>query len=473
MSKDAAELELYNLLQEEQEYQNTHKFYSTYPDEGEFARHLYPKHIEFFGHGAKYDERGLLGGNGTGKTVMGCFELTAHLSGEYPHWWTGRRFDNPISAWAAGDNWTTVREIIQQKLLGDVAKLGKGALGTGMIPRHLIDGDIRFVPNTNYAVDFVRVRHRSGGYSVVAFKAYEQGRHSFQGTEKHVILLDEEPPRDVYDECVMRGRTVGGIILATFTPLKGFTDVVGSFLNWEEETRRGGSKIMVQCSWDDVPHLDEDWKRKKEASLLPYERDARMRGIPSAGVGRIYPIEDDAFVIKPIALPPHWRRCFGFDGGWHNTAAVWGAYDKDEDVLYIYSEYKRGEQSVDVHAAALKARGAWIPGVGDCTAREGHTNDQLLDLYKARGVKLRPADKALDAGIQDVYARLTSGKLKVFSTCQKWLDEFRMYAYDEKQKVVKRNDHLMDATRFIVRSGLQVAVPARQEYIHIPEIQFG
>lgn len=469
-----AEEELHELLKIEAEYVSTHRFYDMYPDGGLFGRQNYPKQMECFAAGKTFRERCFMGGNGTGKTWgVAAYELTCHLTGDYPVWWNGRVFDNPISAWVAGDTRETVRDIIQAKLLGDISKLGEEVIGTGMIPRDKIAGSPKYVPNTNRAVDYVRVKHRSGGNSVLSFKAYEQGRKSFQGTEQHVIVLDEEPPSDVYQECLMRGRTVDGLVLLTFTPLSGMTDVVRGFLAAQMENAKGASKNMIRCSWDDVPHLDEKWKIEAESGMLPYQREARKHGIPIAGVGKIYPVEEDEFVIRPVQIMPHWRRCFGFDGGWHNTAAVWFAYDKDEDIAYIYSDYKRGEQTVDVHAAALMARGAWIPGRGDAASREGHSKETTLSAYQARGVKLELADKSVDLGIQTVLSRLTTGKLKVFNTCQKWLDEYRMYSYDENQKVVKINDHLMDATRFGVMSGLKVATVQIQPQIIVRDIRFG
>lgn len=468
------EEELHALLREEAEFLNFNKFYDMYPDHGACARELYPKQLETFAFGSIYQQRCFMGGNGTGKTWgVTAYELTCHLTGEYPVWWNGRRFDHPIDAWVCGDTRETVRDIIQAKLLGEVSKKGDAALGTGMIPRHLIVGEPKYIQNTNKAADYALIRHvPSGGVSTLGFKAYEQGRKAFQGTEKHIICLDEEPPYDVYQECLQRGRTVGGLLLLTFTPLSGHSEVVEAFLNWRAMNAKGASMMLVTCGWNDVPHLDEDWKRTTMASTPAYLREARVLGIPTAGVGKVYPVEESEFVIKPIAIPGHWRRCFGFDGGWHNTAAVWLAYDKDEDVAYLYSEYKRGEQPIDVHAMAILARGDWIPGAGDAASREGHSNDTTLDLYKARGVKLRLADKSLDKGVQAVMSRLSTGKLKVFSTCQKWLGEYRMYSYDEKQRIKKREDHLMDATRFGVVSGLPIATVQHQPGIIVPEIRF-
>lgn len=405
---------------------------------------------------------------------VAAYELTCHLTGEYPVWWNGRVFDTPISAWVCGDTRETVRDIIQAKLIGEVSKFGESALGTGMIPRHAIAADPKYIPNTNKACDFVLIKHKSGGVSTLGFKAYEQGRKAFQGTEKHIIVLDEEPPMDVYLECLMRGRTVDGITLLTFTPLSGFTDVVNGFLSSEKSNKEGTSKAVITCGWHEVPHLDEKWKAETEASTPAYLREARKNGIPTAGIGKVYPVEEEMFVIKPVVIQPHWRRAFGFDHGWHNTAAVWGAYDKDEDVLYIYSDYKRGEVPIDLHAMAIRARGDWIPGAGDAAARgDANTGEQIIDMYRARGLKLQLPNKAVDAGIQEVMSGLSTGKIRVFNTCQKWLDEFRMYRYDEKQRIVKVNDHLMDATRYLVMTGKRIATTQRIAHIQHHEIQFG
>ncbi len=74
------------------------------------------------------------------------------------------------------------------------------------------------------------VRHRGGGWSTLGMKSYQQGRGSFEGTEQHVIWLDEEPPMDVYGECLIRTMTTHGIIMLTFTPLEGMSQVVLHFM---------------------------------------------------------------------------------------------------------------------------------------------------------------------------------------------------------------------------------------------------
>jgi phage terminase large subunit-like protein len=196
-----------------------------YPDEGELRRELYIKHLEFFRAGASYRERCIIAANRIGKSEsIGAYEMSVHLTGEYPHWWEGKRFDRAVSCWAAGDTSKTVRDILQLKLLGKV-----GDFGTGMIP-----GEYLLGTTTKYglpdAVESAKVRHVSGGTSVVTLKSYDQRRESFQGTEQDVIWLDEEPPQDIYVECLMRTMTTGGMIMCTFTPLMGVSEVVKSFM---------------------------------------------------------------------------------------------------------------------------------------------------------------------------------------------------------------------------------------------------
>jgi phage terminase large subunit-like protein len=200
-----------------------------FPDEGPLRRELYRKHLAFFRAGAAHRERCFMAGNRVGKTIAGGYETTLHLTGRYPDWWEGRTFDKPIAAWAAGKTLETTRDIVQLELFGQTA-----APGTGMIPRTALK-DWKTRPNTNGALDFLTVRYGGGGdvqagESILGFKSYDQGRKAFEGTAKHFIWLDEEPPQPIYNECLTRTATTKGCIAITFTPLEGATEVVMDFL---------------------------------------------------------------------------------------------------------------------------------------------------------------------------------------------------------------------------------------------------
>ena len=434
------------------------KFYRMYPDEGEFNRALYPRHQEFFELGTKKPFRLFLGGNGVGKTEgVGCFELTCHLTGRYPEWWKGQRYTKPIYAVVAGNTNENVRDIIQPKLLGR-----KGNYGSGMIPRDLLPADkIVMRSGSSGAVDHCMVEHISGGFSHVQFKSYEMGSEAFMGFEADVIWLDEEPPPAIYSECAQRFRTRQPCMIITFTPLDGISDVISMFLpnyaqDYDEQEYEDSGRAFVVCGQHEVPHLTELEKKRYIANAVAYEREARRLGIPSIGAGKIYPYEEASFVIAPLpnGIPKHWPRIYGFDVGIGTTAALWLAHDQDSDIVYGYSEHYMHDALPPIHASAIKARGIWIPGEIDPASRGRNASDgeKLFEMYshktKGLGLRLKLADNSVHAGIYACAERIETGRFKLYNTCTNFIHEFRLYRRDDKGRIVKQKDHLMDAWRY-------------------------
>lgn len=434
----------------------TPKLQLYYPETGPLRRELYTKHMQFMDGGATKRERLMLAANRVGKSEgVGGYEMALHLTGLYPPWWKGRRFDKPIQSWAAGDSSKTTRDIVQRKLYGSI-----NDPGTGLIPADtIVDKSSRAgVPD---ALDSLFIRHVSGGVSQLNFKSYEQGRKAFEGTEIDVIWLDEEPPLAVYTECLLRTMTNNGIIMLTFTPLMGMSETVMQFLpNGEIKELSEGSKLVVMATWDDAPHLDEKAKAEMMQSIPPFQRDARSKGVPQLGAGAIYPVPESDIVIDDFPIPAHWPRGYGMDVGWNKTSAGFWAWDREADVIYRYSEHYRGQAEPSVHAQGIKARGEWIPGVIDPAARGRGQKDglQLMQDYIDLGLNLETAFNGVESGIYEVWQRMSSGRLKVFKSCGNWLQEFRIYRRDEKGNIVKNNDHAMDETRYFVMSGLERSI---------------
>jgi len=206
-----------------------------YPDEGPLRRELYVKHLKMFEAGRIHNERCALGGNRIGKTLgIGGYETALHATGEYPHWWVGRTFKKPIEMWAAGTKALKVREVNQKFLLGKLTKrTGYTIAQGGLIPQARI---VRLTRKTGVAdaVDQAVVRHKLGFENVITFKSYEEGRSSFEAEAIDWIWLDEEPPREIYDECKMRILTARGAILSTYTPLEGMSATTLSILEGSE-----------------------------------------------------------------------------------------------------------------------------------------------------------------------------------------------------------------------------------------------
>lgn len=428
-----------------------------YPETGKLRRDAYPKHMSFFAAGATCRQRLMLAANRVGKTEgVGLYELTHHLTGDYPDWWIGRRFNRAVKAWAAGDTKQTVREILQDKLLGS-----PGQWGTGLIPGDDISRVARGGGSVADSVETIYVKHKTGGISALVLKSYDQRRESFQGTEQDIILLDEEPPEDIYTECLLRTMTNNGMLMLTFTPLRGMSEVVLAFLPGGElvENLQDSSKFVVMATWDDVPHLDDAVKKELWDSIPPFQRDARSKGVPQLGAGAIYPVPESDIVVPDFSIPDHWPRSYALDVGWNRTAAIWGAKDPETKIVYLYSEHYRGQAEPVIHAHSIKSRGEWIPGVIDPAARGRGQKDgaQLLEQYQDLGLDLTPAVNAVESGLYDVWMRMSGGKLKVFSSLSNWRSEFRLYRRDEKGAIVKKDDHLMDATRYLIVSGLDIA----------------
>jgi hypothetical protein len=215
------------------------------------------------------------------------------------------------------------------------------------------------------------------------------------------------------------------------------------------------SKYLVQAGWKDVPHIDAITQEELLQATPPYLRDARTKGIPSLGAGAIYPIEMSEILCDPFQIPQYFLRTYALDVGWNRTAVLWGALDRSIDCWYLYTEHYRGKAEPSIHATAIKARGEWIPGLIDPAARGRSQEDgkQLIVTYAKLGLKLEASRNALEAGIYEVWERLSTGRIKIFSTLQNFKAEYRLYRRDEKGNVVSQFDHLMDCMRYIVLSG--------------------
>lgn len=214
-------------LNEQSRREKENQLYTYFKDSGPLARDKYIKALMFFKAGKHYKERALIASNRSGKSLTASWEMALHLTGLYDDfpWWDGKVFDTPIQAWSIGKTHETTRDILQRYLLGP-----KHDIGTGLIPKDKI---IRFTskPGTPDAIQDVYIRHASGGISELTFKSYVQEVDAFMGTSRHVIHMDEEPDNaNIYSECLTRTMTTDGIIMCTFTPLHGLSEVVLSFL---------------------------------------------------------------------------------------------------------------------------------------------------------------------------------------------------------------------------------------------------
>lgn len=421
----------------------------------------YPKQREFHLSGGPLTtrERLLMAGNQVGKTWSAGFEHAMHLTGRYPDWWSGAAFDEPVVGWAASETGQSTRDTVQRILMGR-----PGSWGTGAIPKSAIV-EYKRAAGVPDLLDTVLIRHGGGGdvqagQSSLTIKTYDQGRERWQGETLDFVWFDEEPPEDIYFEGLTRTNARQGIVTLTFTPLKGMSAVVRRFI-----MEKPAGTVVTKMTIDDASHYTPEQRAAIIATYPAHEREARIKGIPTLGSGRIYPVTEESIKVKPFAIPAHWRRIGGLDFGWtHPTAAVWLAHDLDTDTVYLYDCYRVKEQTPEVHSIALRARGTWIPVAwphdGENATSAG-AGKPLAQQYRAASVNMLPekathppkpgeeegtGGNSVEAGLMDILDRMQAGQFKVFEHLNDWFEEFRLY-HREDGKIVKLDDDLMDATR--------------------------
>ena len=430
-------------------------FYKYFIENTPYSVDKYPKHLQFFTDGLTASQRLFMGANRIGKTYLVGYEISCHAIGWYPSWWTGRRYDQgqDLTIWCCADTNKNAREVLQEKLLGSILL---GDVGRGLIPKKYIKQITRAGGVTDLA-DTIFIERIGGGTTRIQLKSYQQGRESFQGTATDMIWLDEEPPQEIYVECMLRTLTNNGIMMLSFTPLKGMTQLISQFYKSNEE--KPDDYKIITATWDDVPHLDENEKAKLWAGIPEFQRDARTKGIPQLGSGAIYRVPLDDILVEPFQIPDYWKKAYGLDVGWNTTAGIWGAINPDTGIVYLYDEMYESKKQPFEYARTIKLRGDWINGVVDSASNNANQHDgsRIFELLKDEGLRLEFPDKAVEAGIYKVWEMLTNGKLKVFKTCLNFQEEYKLYRRDEKGKVVKEKDHIMDAMRYLIMSGMDRA----------------
>jgi len=391
-----------------------------------------------------------MAGNQLGKTLSAAAEVAIHATGRYPEWWKGRVFEKPINSWVSGVTGESTRDNPQRWLYGQI-----GAVGTGMIPRDAIkDSSPR--RGMADAIDTLIVRHGGGGdvqaqESQIGFKSYDQGREKWQGPTKDLIWFDEEPPQDIYTEGLTRTNVGLNPVMMTFTPLLGMSDVVKRFV-----VDKVPGTHVTQMTIEDALHYSPAEREAIIASYPSHERDARAKGIPTMGSGRVFPIDEEVIKCPPIDIPRHWPQICGIDFGWdHPSAAVKLAWDRDSDTLYVIACHRAREQTPMMFAGSVKPWGelpwAWPH---DGLQHDKGSGEQLAKQYKDHGLKMlgdratfTDGSNGVEAGIAELLDRMQTGRFKVFSHLNDWFEEFRLY-HRKNGLIVKKGDDLMSATRY-------------------------
>lgn len=425
----------------------------------------FPKQVEFIEAGASNRIRLLLAGNRAGKSETASYEMAMHLTGRYdlaPGGWKGKRFDKPINAWVAGVSAQATRNILQDKLIGPPSR--RAEWGTGFIPKDCLDLDsISMLSGVPNAIDTINVRHVSGEWSTLSFMAFAQGREKFQGTAIDLALLDEECPIDVYSEVLTRLATTRGILMMTFTPLTGITSLVQTFLNAQTcpgAVIRATIHDNLALTKEDIEEIMRGWP--------VHERAARELGAPFMGSGAIFTTPEDIIKIEPFQIPDFWKVVCGLDLGFdHPMAAVKCVYDPDSDVIYLTHCHRVKGQTPLQHSETLKGWGEGIPFIypHDALQHDRGSGETFSKMYARHGLNMvaratfEDGSNSVERGIQEMAERFMSSRLRVFSNCLDFFEEYRTY-HRRDGKIVKMSDDVLSALRYAIMGLRYAAVPS-------------
>ena len=410
---------------------------------------------EFFDAGSFATQRLVIAGNGVGKSVTICAELAMHVTGLYPKWWKGERFD--YGGWEC---WIGSIDNDMQKRGPQRALLGRSLdqLGTGLIPADAIlkEPELRQA-GVKSVVDTMVINHVSGKPVTVKFLTFEQGWRKWQSGDPKIILWDEEPDdsnvdqKDILTECLTRLVRNDGIFIVGYTPLLGETQLTRHFMHSDDST-----VWHIGASWDDAPHMSEDKKRQIMAQYPEHQKEARTKGVPMLGEGRVFRAAESSILVDPYEIPDHWARICGIDIGLAHPAAVaWWAWDRDTNKHVLYDCWRGTDVLTKDHAAVINARGSWIPvsWPHDGEKRDPKSGVRFADIYRndhdvnmlsksARYKNDTGGSQAQWPVIEDIRTHMEAGLVEVFRTCRPWLEEYRSYHVKDGQIVARKDDTL-------------------------------
>ncbi|MBE5730749.1 MAG: hypothetical protein E7350_02200 [Clostridiales bacterium] len=397
--------------------------------------------------------RWVFGGNRSGKTECGAAETVWLARGNHPF-----KSNKPnTEGWVVSVSRDVQRDVAQRKILqylnpdwiADVVMVsGKSSNPAGGV------------------IDYLAIKNVFGGLSRITFKSCEMGRDKFQGASLDYVWFDEEPPEDIYDECLMRVLDKKGEVFGTMTPLKGLTFIYDRiYLN-----NGGSDEVWYEfMEWADNPYLDKGEVEKLSASMSKDMLDKRRYGLFTENQGPVYSEFDPSVnVIDPFDVPQEWQDKLSIDPGLNNPLSChWYAVDGDGNIYVIAEHYEAGKD-VSYHARKIKEISERLDWHTDSFGRvealiDSAANQRTLasphsvsELFCEHGINVNPkVNKDLFSGINRVKEYLCGAfgkRLYIFRTCSNLIREIKAYRWGKGDVPRKYDDHCLDELRYYVMS---------------------
>lgn len=418
---------------------------------------VHEKQMNF--HKCQSKNRWVFGGNRSGKTECGAVECVWLALGIHPF----KQNRRDVCGWVVSLSQQVQRDVAQLKILK-------------YLPSRNIEDIVMLTgkkASPEYGIiDYIVVRNSLGGVSRIGFKSCDQGREKFQGTSLDFVWFDEEPPKDIYDECRMRVFDRSGYIFGTMTPLKGLSWVYDEI---ELNTNQNPEIWCEHIEWLDNPFLDAQEVRKMLSITPAGEQESRRFGRFSAAEGLVYPeFDPDVHVIEPFPLPLEWQCNISIDPGLNNpTSCHFYAVDFDGVIYVVGEHYERG-RDVDYHVEKIFELAEKLNWHRDnsgrlCALIDSAAGQRTLagsksvaELFIERGIWVNTrVNKDLYSGIQRLKSLFcqSPAKIYIFKSCVNLIRELKSYWWGDGDRPKKADDHALDELRYFVMSRPNPSLP--------------
>jgi phage terminase large subunit-like protein len=313
--------------------------------------------------------------------------------------------------------------------------------------------------------------------STVEFMSYEQDREKFQGTSRNWTWFDEEPPSEIFKECLVRLIDTDGDWWMTMTPL---IEMSWTYDTLYEPALAGEISVeVIEVETFENPYIRREAYDRLTETMSAEEKKTRSTGVYISHTGLVY---GEVFsttnnvcpdILKSTRWPvlrDNWSHFQMIDHGFNNpTAILFGAYNEDSKII-IYDEIYINKTIIPDLASKWLHRQLELgistqyiigdPALAQTDPEQGVTRQAQ---FAEHGIFIGLGNNNVDSGISYVQIMFREQQLIITTRCKETLKELRKYRWDRhltkirdrsnlKEKPVKKDDHAMDSLRYGVMS---------------------
>mgnify|MGYP002766656235 FL=1 len=274
-----------------------------------------------------------------------------------------------------------------------------------------------------------------------------------QGRTLAGVLLDEVAlmPESFVNQALARCSVDGAKIWFSCNP--------GSPQHWFYKNwimrRAERNALYLQFAMTDNPSLSKKTLERYKNMYSGVFYDRYIRGLWVVAEGLVYPMFNNVVPTVPRKYDTYY---IGMDYGILNPTAMLLVGHCD-GVWYVVKEFYHSGREMNQQKTDAEYYVDLKQLAGDLTIKRLIVDPSAASFItlveKEHQFKIWDADNTVIEGIQHVAQCIADKKLMVNDCCKRTIQEFGLYRWDEtapEDKVIKENDHAMDALRYVIQT---------------------